>query len=392
MSRKCQFCFMALSALLKPIKVGSITIPNRFIRSPTCELNADKETGMPSKPLFDIIEAYAEGKCGLIIPGYVYVDRKGRGLVGQAGFETDEQANAWKPTVDKCHKKGSKIVFQICHSGINSESTCPLKGPTGLYPNSSSMTIEEIETTIENFRKAAIRAYKIGADGVQIHGAHGYLLSEFLSPAMNFRKDKYGGSDENRMRIVQEITNVIRSSTPKEFIIGIKMNGHDCLDSNGITPQIAAKTVHNLKGIDFFEISCGLHVNSTIRSINTSKTLYNKLNEQQKSIVKSIVQTKIPSFPFYEGYTVSYAEYIKSLNPNKIIASVGGHRTFNEMEKVILRGQADMISMSRPFLREPDLVKKFMEGKIKKVACTSCGECILKSGFHGVAHCYFPKY
>ena len=383
---------MSLSPLLKPIKIGSMIVPNRFMRSPTCERMADLETGMPPKKLFDMIEALADGKCGLIIPGYVYVDRKGRGLPGQAGFETDEQANAWKPTVDECHKKGSKIVFQICHSGINSDSTCPRKGPTGLYPGSSSMTIEEIETTIENFRKAAVRAYKIGADGVQIHGAHGYLLSEFLSPAMNYRTDKYGGSDENRMRIVQEITDAIRSSTPQNFVVGIKMNGHDCLDSNGVTPQIAAKTVHDLKGIDFFEISCGLNTNTVIRSIHTSKTLYKNLTKQQEEILRSMVNTRFPSFPFYEGYTASYAECIKRMNPEKIIASVGGHRTFKAMEDVLLRGQADMVSLSRPFLREPDLVKKFMEGKIKKVGCTSCGECILKCDFHLNAHCYFPKY
>ena len=92
------------------------------------------------------------------------------------------------------------------------------------------------------------------------------------------------------------------------------MNGHDCLDSNGVTPQIAAKTVSNLKLLDFFEISCGLHPNAVIRSIHTSKTLYKKLTKQQETIVKSIVNTKFPSFPFYEGYIASYPECIKRKN------------------------------------------------------------------------------
>ncbi|KAH0792986.1 oxidoreductase, FAD/FMN-binding family protein [Histomonas meleagridis] len=343
-----------------------MTLPNHFMRSATCELFSESD-GFPTEEHKKTIKKLAKGKTGLIIPGYVYVNKNGKGLPGQCGFDSLEKAKSWKSTVDEVHKEGSKIMFQIAHCGIAS-LTSEKRTPSRIFPFSKSYTIAEIEDLIEDFRKASVYAESIGADGVQIHAAHGYLLSLFLSPLTNRRNDKYGGSPERRIRIIQEIVDSIRASTSPEFAIGIKMNGTDNLGLLGVRPKLCSKYVSMLKGIDLFEISCGLGnfmTSISFQTVGFPAVLCNFFNP----------------WAFREDFNQESAEYIKKQNPDKIIASVGGHRNFALMEKAVKEKRYDIVSMSRPFIRQPNLVKMYMEGKIKRVDCLSCNKCIFEQYF-----------
>ena len=200
------------SPLFSSFQCGPMTLPNRFIRSATWEGLADSN-GFPAQELFNKMVQLAKGGCGLIVPGYCYTIQHGRANPTQTGMTSKEHAQIWKETIDEIHKNGSKIMFQLAHGGDkcnqNDIGQQPI-GCSGLEPGSRAMTDAEICETIESFAKAAKYLKEAGADGVQLHAAHGYLLSQFLSPYLNRRTDKWGGVTENRTRIVFEIVNEIR--------------------------------------------------------------------------------------------------------------------------------------------------------------------------------------
>lgn len=383
---------MSGKVIFSPLKVGAMTLKNRFMRSPVWEGLADKK-GVATPRLLKEMVDLAGGGVGLIVPGFVWVSPEGQAGPGQTGLYDAKTADVWKDAIKKIHSYGAKIVFQPAHGGINCMpeiiGVTP-RGCSAIVPGTRAMTTAEVEETIDAFINSAKMAERAGADGVELHAAHGYLLSQFLSPATNKRTDRYGGSYENRIRIVQEIVEGIRKVTDKEtFTIGIKMNGHDCLDG-GITPELAAREVHDFHGIDFFEISCGLsNVMATVRSVIRG-SVFKGLSQPQVERITAAIKRERPGFEFQRGYNVEYGAYVKKQNPDRIIATVGGLRNFEKMEEIVNSGVADIVSLGRPFIREPDLVNKFMRGQ-KEAACLSCGECILRPpGKRGVV-CTYPK-
>jgi 2,4-dienoyl-CoA reductase-like NADH-dependent reductase (Old Yellow Enzyme family) len=369
------------SKLFSPLKIGAMTIKNRFMRSPVWESMANAATGIATPKLLRTMIGLSEGGVGLIIPGYVYITPTAQSLYGQTGLYDTATADVWKDAIRKIHGNGSKLVFQLCHGGNDTNPQFTRQVPRGcsesdLMPFTLAMSAAEVEETIHLFINSAKLAAYAGADGVEIHGAHGYLLSTFLSPAINKRTDKYGGSFENRLRIVQEISHGIRAVTNRDnFTIGIKMNGFDGLEG-GVTPEIAARTVHELSAIDFFEISCGIwNVTATVRSL-PKPSIFNGLTADQIKAVEATIQRIRPALAYREQYTLEAAALIKSKNPEKVVASVGGWRQLKEMEKAVGSGQVDVVSMGRPFIRQPNLVKLFASGAKAAADCKSCGECI----------------
>jgi 2,4-dienoyl-CoA reductase-like NADH-dependent reductase (Old Yellow Enzyme family) len=212
-----------MSILFTPMNIGKMEVKNRFVRSATYHGMA-LETGEITDKLINGYQNSAKGEVGLIIPGYMYVHPWGKALKFQIGIHSDEMISGLRQLVEAVHAQGAKIAFQLAHSGLQGFNSVigktPL-GPTNKIRNPWSfekpieMKEEQIQEIIEAFAKAAGRAAEAGADGVQLHGAHGYLISEFLSPYINRRKDKWGGSDENRFRFVREIIREIRKILPK---------------------------------------------------------------------------------------------------------------------------------------------------------------------------------
>ncbi|KAK8883157.1 hypothetical protein M9Y10_045805 [Tritrichomonas musculus] len=354
-----------MSLLFTPIKIGPMTIKNRFMRSPTYESLGNPD-GTPKPRLLKMIERLSEGEVGLIIPGYVYTMENGKAAPRQCGLINQQQAYAWKSTIEKVHKNGSKLAFQLCHGGAGVNKDLEKVAPTAIPYFCKGLTTSEVEDIIDSFHKSALLAKSCGADGIEIHGAHGYLFSLFLSPLFNRRNDKYGGSLEGRARVISETAEAIRKSAGPDFSVLIKMNGNDFLPFS-TTPELAAQYVNHLKSkIDLFEISCGIGNPDVI--IRTKKVGF---------INKYFYHLKLE-----EGYNLKFAEYIKRKNPDANIACVGGFKTLSVMEDAVRKEKTDIISMSRALIREPDLVKRFQLHQATKSACKSDNYCIHHSEDH----------
>ena len=330
------FCRMK-SILFTPQSIGDVLIKNRFIRSATWE-NLCSSDGSPKPSLFSMMKELADGDVGLIIPGSVFPARDAACRKFQLAMTEREHAVVWKDTIEYLHKKGSRLFFQICDGRRNELSNA------------------EIEDVIEQFGRCAKLCELSGCDGIQLHAAHGYLLSRFLSPATNKRTDKWGGSEENRLRLVKEVITNIRKQT--NLPITMKINGHDCVDG-GITPDLAGRIVHQLPEVAMFEISCGMSETS--------------------------------AFAKTEAYTAEYAKAIRKMNPKAVLASVGGNRNFPNMEKLILQRVVDFIGMSRPFVRQPMILRDYEDNLTMKSSCVSCNDCLSESEVEGQrVFCRFP--
>ena len=191
----------------------------------------------------------ARGEVGLIIPGYLYVHPRGKAIGRQTGIHHDRLVPGLRRLVDVVHEEGGRIVFQLAHGGRQSPKKVigqPPLAPSSFGRDPVSMnkakaaSEEDIQEIIQAFAQAARRALEAGADGLQLHCAHGYLLNEFLSPFFNRRQDQWGGSPENMFRIVKEILLAIKAEVGEEFPILVKLNTSDFTPKSGITPELAA--------------------------------------------------------------------------------------------------------------------------------------------------------
>jgi 2,4-dienoyl-CoA reductase-like NADH-dependent reductase (Old Yellow Enzyme family) len=242
----------------------------------------------------------------------------------------------------------------------------------------------EIEDVIQAFVKSAIRLKSIGADGVQLHAAHGFLLSSFLSPAHNRRTDAYG---KDRTLIVSQIVTEIRKAVGPNFLIAAKINGNDFVPG-GVEPQLAAEYVKKLENqIDLFEVSAQVENKSYAGRINFKPELFRKV--LPKEIVEGYIESvrlQSDGIPYYEGFNLDSTKVIRAKTGKAKLAAVGGFLRFETLEKVVTEGTADVVSLSRPFLRQPNLVKLFEKG-LEKAECIHCGLCFAPIG---PPACRFP--
>jgi len=396
-----------MSKLFMPIKIGKMDIKNRFVHSATYECMASGEGKVTDK----LIKRYAQiakGGAGLIIPGYMFILPNGRAMKNQTGIHTDEMIEGLKSLVDAIHNEGSKVAFQIVHSGrqtsknsIGQTPLAPSKGPRdNIYMSKpKEMTENEISEIIKAFGAAASRARKAGADGVQIHAAHGYLVNQFLSPFFNKRTDSWGGSDENRFRFIKEIVWEIKKNTADEMPVLVKLNTQDYTPEKGITLGLATKYSKWLSDIpiDGLEVSCGtlsFSMFNMVRGDVPTEEIIMNFPWWRKILGKMMLKKMEGKFDLEEGYNLEAAKMIKPVIKDVPLMLVGGLRRVAHMEEVIKNGLADLISMSRPFIREPNIVNKIMEGKVESVACVSCNKCFAAAANYMPVYCYnkgFPK-
>lgn len=382
---------MSTSIMFKPVKIGKLSLPNRFMRSATYEALSDND-GRPTKKLINMIVTLAKGEVGLIVPGAVYVTKSGQGYKGQSGLTTLEQSRMWQQCINEVHSNGSKFLFQIIHHGTRSDPRYnggfQPSGPTALNKEHHELTNTEIEDIIQDFTDSTELAFRAGSDGVQIHAGHGYLLNEFLSPLTNRRNDKWGGNEENRARIIKEIISSIKKIVPENFSISIKLNGDDHI-KGGITPELSAKYIDLLKNdFDFFEISAGGNY-SILSKVNENVLTRGIKNENKKKELIKFAKWYTNGSVFSEMYNLNSLKIIKKSVPDAKFALVGGNRVFKDMEKVVEKGFADIISLSRPLLHDPFIVKKFKNNEIDRSPCISCGACLLNSE-KGI-YCHLPR-
>ena len=326
----------------------------------------------------------------------------GRAAKYQTGIHGDYMIPGLRRMVDAVHQEGGKIAFQLVHAGR--QTTKDLIGQTPMGPSSKGrdpinffkpkeMSEDEIQKAIKAFGKAAKRAVEAGADGVQLHAAHGYLINQFLSPFFNHREDHWGGSDENRFRFLQELILETKKAIPKGMPILVKLNTHDHTPQEGITPSLAVKYAGWLadSGIDGLEVSCGTIFYSFMnmsRGDVPVNELVKSLPLWKRPLGKLMMKSWIGKYDLEEGYNLEAAKMIKPVLRKTPLFLVGGLRRVMQMEEVLEKKYADFISMSRPFIREPYIVKKIREGKVDVVSCASCNRCFAAMANNIPVRCY----
>lgn len=350
-----------ISILFTPVTIGRLKAPNRFVRSATHDYLADDRQGTITPAQLELYRRLAEGQIGLIITGHAYVHPSGKASPRQIAIDDDTKIPGLSQLVRTVHQTGSgSLVFiQISHAGRQTRpKLCGQQpvAPSSVYDPVSKilpreLSPEEIIKVIDWFVKAAARARQAGFDGVQLHAGHGYLLSSFISPHTNRRTDNWGGNWENRSRIIREIISGIHRTCGPDFPVIIKMNATDHL-TGGLTPEEAREIAVSLEkaGLAAIEVSGGM-------------------NEAGLGSVWPGLRTEEE-----EGYFVPLAASIKKALVIPVMG-LGGIRSLRVAERLVSSGQVDLVSMSRPFINDPDLVRKFRSGQLDKSPCLSCNKC-----------------
>ena len=347
---------------------------NRLVRSATWE-GMCEDDGRPTEKLTDCYRDLARGGVGLIMTGYAFVSPEGRQLPCTLGAHSDKFTVDMKKLVDAVHDEGGKICLQLVHVGGQTDKKNA--GQTPIAPSAidtkqysikpEEMSFAEIHRVIRAFGDAARRAKEARFDAVQLHGAHGYLINQFLSPLTNQRKDEYGGSIDNRCRFMTEVYWKVREAVGKDYPVLIKLNGADNLDDGLVLADaIYAAELLDQEGIDAIEVSGGTPASGEGAPIR------NKIKK-----------------PEQEAYNLDNARQIKAAVRCPVMV-VGGFRSFDVAEQAI-HSDADYISMARPFIREPDLANRWLSGDQATATCISCSACFLPGIKEGGIYCVVDK-
>jgi 2,4-dienoyl-CoA reductase-like NADH-dependent reductase (Old Yellow Enzyme family) len=367
------------------------------------------EAGCPTDKLKGLYVRLAKGGVGAIITGYAGIQQDGKcPLYHMLMIDDDRLIPSYKATADAVHEQGTPIILQIAHSGRQTRSKItglPTVAPSAIKDKFYSEDMprelreEQIEDIIENFVKAIGRARKAGFDGVQIHGAHGYLLSEFMSPYSNRRTDQWGGSTENRFRIVGEIFRRARIAVGDYYPLLIKLNAYDGR-KGGMRIDEAVEIAHmcEVSGASAIEVSCGtvedgFHASRGEKLPMEAVFRYNFKYKSLPPLVKRLMKpfANLISHPVkpIDNYNVEAAQKIKAKVSVPVIV-VGGISTLPDIREILENRKADFVSMCRPFIIEPNLVKRFQEGKVESSRCIRCNYCTLAIEERPL-RCYYGK-
>jgi 2,4-dienoyl-CoA reductase-like NADH-dependent reductase (Old Yellow Enzyme family) len=348
-----------MSKLFEPTTINGMTVENRFVRSATWEGMAE-DNGSVTDRLLDMYARLAQGGVGLIITGHAYIAKDGQASLKQLGIYDDSMIEGLAALVDKVHEAGGKIVLQISHAGCRTgfglNGSLPI-GPSAMEdekgPTCRAMTINEIDEMSESFVQAVVRARKAGFDGVQIHGAHGYLLSQFLSPFHNKREDQYGGSLENRARMTLEVIARVRQATGLKYPILVKMNAEDFMEGGfSVEDMVGVAVLLENAGIDAIELSGG-----TPFSPKYTSSRLGPIKSEEDEV-------------YYREAARRYKERV-----HIPLMLVGGIRSYGVAEKLLEEGMTDYISLCRPLIREPGLINRWKSGDTRKATCLSDNLC-----------------
>lgn len=387
-----------MSILFKPGEIGRMSLKNRIVKSAFLENMATPE-GLPTEDTLRYYERLARGGAGLIITGMAYVSPGGKAQPLQHGAHIDAMVPAWRSITDSVHQWGGKIAMQIVHCGRQGNpkalgglhAAAPSATPNLYYlTRSRAMTYDEIAQTIKDFGNAAARVREAGFDGVQIHGAHGYLVSSFLSPLTNRRQDEWGGDAARRFRFPAEIYKAVRNAVGLDFPVLFKMNANDFI-WNGLTPRESFPAAYRLAelGADALELSGGV-LETFLHTCRGSMPLDIIALDRSPIVRKSIVaffRMQKMFIPFKEAYFLPYAAKLKPSLKIPLIL-VGGIRDPETAERILERGAADFIAMARPLVREPDLPNKWLSGRRVAAQCSSCNRCAGEEEKGNKAKCY----
>lgn len=343
---------MEIKKLRQPFRLKNIELRNRIVMAPMLSRLCDPD-GIVSQKLIDYYTERAKGGVGLIIVEYCYIDDKeSKANPGQLGAYDDQLIAGLGDLAEAMQEWGAKAILQICHGGrctsakfMGRQPIAPSAMPSSTGEMAREMTLEEIEATIESFAEAARRAKTAGFDGVELHGTHGYLMAQFLSPYTNRRTDKYG---RDRGLFALETLDRVRSRVGHDYLVGYRMSGEEFVEGGVTLPETKAfaKRLEE-RGIDYLHVSAGV----------------------PESGQYSVMPTYLP-----KGYLLPLAEGIKSAVKIPVMA-VGAIHDPDLAEETLRKNRADLIVMGRALLADPELPKKIHSGQLEDIrTCLRCNQ------------------
>lgn len=353
-----------MSILFEPIRIRNMELRNRFVRSATYDGIAEKN-GHVSERQMELFADLAEGGVGLIVTGIAHVHPSGQARALQLDITRDDAIESFRRLTEAVHQRGAKIAVQLFHGGREAADFLNETGQRAIAPavvpndpyfkgDYREITEGEIEEIIRSFGDAARRAREGGFDAVQIHGAHAFLPSQFLSPYTNLRTDRWGGSLENRLRFHRDVYGEIRKQVGDDYPVLIKIGVQDGFAGGlELDEGKAAAMLLGQWGYDAMEISQGL---------------------RGSGFEEAEFRTGIDS-PEREAYFRSWCSEITRCVDTPTMM-MGGLRSFELMEGAVERGEAAFVSLSRPFIREPGLINDWKRGDRHPARCISCNKCL----------------
>ena len=348
-----------MSILFAPSVIHGMEIANRFVRSATWEGMAAPD-GKSTERLTGVMAALAEGGVGLIISGHCYVSPEGQAGPWQLGLCDDTALPELTHMTGTVHGLGGKIALQLAHAGAHANAKIsglqPI-GPSVVYKDDAAlcreMSRDDIARVAQAFAQAAVWARRAGFDAVQLHAAHGYLLSQFLSPLTNRRTDEYGGPLPNRGRAVLEVFQAVRQAVGRDYPVMIKLNSEDFIEGGfSVEDMLELSALLEQAGIDAIEMS-----GST-------------LSEASKYRVSRVGVVS----PENEGYYREAARRFKQRLKVPLML-VGGIRSMEAAERLIAEGAADYLALCRPLICEPGLINRWKHGDTAASRCVSDNSC-----------------
>ena len=361
-----------MSVLFNGFAIGDLKIKNRFMRSATWLGIADADGNCTARER-ELLTDLARGEIGLVTTGHIAVTPNGRAGVGQLTLYRDKQIAGLKDMVASVHDSGAVVMAQLSHAGVLASEKIIGDTPGGpsatdAFPHCHVLSELEIDGITNSFAQAAYRAAEAGFDAIQLHAAHGFLLSQFLSPLFNQRTDQYGGHFENRARIVVETIRKIKKSIGNTCPVLVKLNSSDRTEGGlTVAEMLQIAVMLQIEGLDAIELSGGLLTSPDGSPCVTAVKPYED-----------------------EAYFKREAELLREAIDIPLIL-VGGMRAFETMEYIVDENIADMVSLSRPLIRQPQLVKQWREGYQEPATCISCNGCFAAAIQGQGAYCTVDK-
>ena len=392
-----------IQPLHSPLQIGTMTVAGRLFKSATSETRSSTD-GFVTGELLEFYEPIARAGTPLIVTGNLYVSLQGKSAARQAGIDADDKKPGLRQWVALAHRHGSLLIAQLNHAGRQIATPFVPEAPAvsasavreplyGTKPR--PLRADEIAAVVQDFAAAAERARDVGFDGVQIHAAHGYLLNQFLTPHTNRRTDNYGGSLDNRMRLLTEITGAIRHRVGDDYPVLLKINGTDALPLRRATATAdyvrIARALQD-EGVDAVEVSRGhyeswpYNIMGRYKGFTRAEVVegsaaglhrYRRLSMRAAAPLLERVAERIA--PASEGFNLPLAEQFTSALSIPVIC-VGGFHTTEAMHAAIASGRCDAVSAARAFIADPYLFQHIRTPDPQAPVCGFCNGCIARHG------------
>jgi 2,4-dienoyl-CoA reductase-like NADH-dependent reductase (Old Yellow Enzyme family) len=370
---------MLEAAYLRPGRIGSVELRNRIVRAATSETSCAPE-GEIADGLISLYADLAKGGAGLLITGHCYVETRGQCSPRQIGFHSDRLIPGLTRLTDTVHRHGGIIFAELSHAG--SQSVMPDISP--IAPSASAneifgreaseMTASDIDGVIAAFADAGRRAVWSGFDGIHLHGGNGYLISQFSSPSANRRKDQWGRDAAGRDRFFLAVYRAVRDAVGSAFPVSARVGIADSIEG-GLREQegIARASLLARHGLDAVEASYGV-MDTYLSNIRPYVGL------GLRRAMQDWVLPRLWCKPAEQAYYRPFARALKRTTDIPVIL-VGGLRSTDVMDDVLVSGDADFLAFARPFVREPDFPNQLQAGRRGALDCVSCNVCLAHDGF-----------